>query len=107
MVENAVHAQEVDEQGSGYPLVAIAEGMVLDDKVQEVRSLFLHARIEFLTAEGLVDGTECALESLILFQTEQTIEIPLHGVDDANPLVVTDDVQCLAVVPSMASVPWS
>ena len=40
--------------------------MVLDDEVEQVCGLLLDARVQFLAAEGLVDGTEGALETLVI-----------------------------------------
>ncbi len=57
VIQNTVHSDEIDEQGGCDSLVDIAEGMILYDKIKEVDPLLLNARIEFLSAEGLIDGS--------------------------------------------------
>jgi hypothetical protein len=74
-VEDAVSTEEVDEQSCRDPFVAVAEGVVLYDEIEEVGPLFLDARVEFLPAEGLVDGPQRALETLILFDAEKAVEL--------------------------------
>ena len=63
-VEDTVHAEEIDKQGCCDPFVAVAEGMVFNDEIEEVCTLFLNAGIELFTTEGLVDRPQGALESL-------------------------------------------
>ncbi len=80
-VEDAVAGKEIDEDGGGDALVAVAEGVVLDDEVKKIGGLLLDAWIKLLAVEGLVDGAEGALESLVLLDAEQSVESPpsWHG----------------------------
>jgi len=68
--EDVVAAEESDEQGGGNALVAVAEGVVLDDEVEEVYPLLLHTRVELLAGRGLADGHEGALETLVFSHPE-------------------------------------
>jgi hypothetical protein len=44
--------------------------MVLHYEVKQIGGPFLDTGVEFIAAEGLLDGTQGALEALVLFQTE-------------------------------------
>ena len=45
------------------PYVAIAERMVLDDKIRQVGRFSLDTRVQFLTVKGLIDIAEDTLSA--------------------------------------------
>jgi len=53
------------EYGSRNAFIAIGKSVVLDDKVEQVRSLFFHTRIDFLAIEGLINRPQRTSETLI------------------------------------------
>ena len=80
--------------------------MVLDDEVKKIGRFFLDAGVKLLAVKGLVDAADGALETLIIFDTEQAIKLTLHAGDYGDTLIVVDGVaQPAGVIPSMARVP--
>ena len=74
-IEDAVSAKEIDEQRCCDSLVAVAESVILDDEVEEISPFLLDARVKLLAAEGLVDGPQRALETLIFLDSEEAVEL--------------------------------
>jgi len=62
--------------------------VILDHQVKQIGGLFFDAGIELIAAEGLVDGTQGALESLVLFQAEQATETVFHGSNYFNCRII-------------------
>jgi len=54
--EQPMAAQAFEEQQRADALVAVGEGMVLHDEVQQVRGALLGGAVERLAVEGLLDG---------------------------------------------------
>ncbi len=72
LIEQVVFLEEQQEKESADPLVAVAEGMILDDKVKKVGSLFFHAGVEFPVAEGLVEVADDPLQMMLPLLAEQS-----------------------------------
>ena len=70
-VEDAVVVEEPQEERGGNALVAVAERVVLGDKVEQHGCLLFHTRIQLLATEGLIDLTDTALEGVVLLVTEE------------------------------------
>lgn len=70
--------------------------MVLDDKVKQIGGFLLNAGIDIRAIKSLIDGTESALEALVLFLTEETIEIVFHRLHDRDRLVILQHETCRA-----------
>jgi len=71
LVEQVVLFEEQQEEKGADPFVAVAEGMILDDKIKKVGRLFFHTGIEFLAVEGLVEVAEDTLKMMLPLLTEQ------------------------------------
>lgn len=56
----------------GNALVAVAEAMVLRDKIEKHGGFLLDRRIELLSAESLIDLPDAALEAVILLVGKQS-----------------------------------
>jgi len=69
--EGVVFLHKPEEQGRADPLVAVHEGMILDQKVKEVGRFFLDAGIDLLAVEGLHDRAERPFQAVVLFQAEE------------------------------------
>lgn len=63
--------EEPKEEGCNNAFVAIAEGMVLGDEVEQHGGFLLHAGIEFFASECLIDLTDAALERVVFFITKE------------------------------------
>ena len=57
-ISQAVGFEKKQEKKGAYPFIAVGEGMIFDDKIEEMGRLFLNAGIEVLAAEGLMDRAE-------------------------------------------------
>jgi hypothetical protein len=65
--------EEPDEEEGSYSLIAIGEGVILDDEVEEVSGLLLDGRVEIRAIEGRDDSREYTDEALIFFIAEDRI----------------------------------
>ena len=70
-VQNAVVQQKPQKERCRDAFVAVAERMVLRDKIKEHRRFLFHARVKFHTAEGLVNLPDATLERIVLLVGEQ------------------------------------
>lgn len=69
---------EIEKKKKGADtLVAIAEGVILYHKVEQVRRFFLDAGVEILSAEGLMDGAEDAGQILARSRPKRSVASPL------------------------------
>jgi hypothetical protein len=72
-------------------LVAVHEGVVLDQEVEQVRGLLLQARVEVAASEGLHHGAQGALKPLVFLPPEQggAMETPSVAVVAKNATTAT------------------
>lgn len=66
-----VFLQKPDKQKSADAFVAIGEGMVFDDEIQQVCCLFLNAWIKVNAAKGLHYTLQGSCKAVIFFITEK------------------------------------
>ena len=55
-VKNTVNIKELDKQKGPDPLIAVDKRMVFNDKIKEMCAPFFNARIQFFTAECLINS---------------------------------------------------
>ena len=63
--QQIVFFQKNKKKKSAGPLVAVAERVVLDNKVKKMGRLFLNAGIKVLAAKGLVDIAKNGLQAMV------------------------------------------
>jgi hypothetical protein len=92
LVEAAVLLQEPEEQGRADALVAVDEGVVLDQEVEEVCRLLGQARVDLLAAGSLVYRGQRTPQAVILLAAEELARSALAAqvLDQAPGLVVGD-----------------
>ena len=73
VVEDAVSIEEGDKEGSRAAFVPICQGVVLDDEVEQVGRFVLYGRVDLLTTEALVDGTDGAIELALGVMAEEFV----------------------------------
>ena len=69
--QRPVLVEEVQEERGTDAFVAVGEGVVLDDEVEQVRGFFFDTGVDLLAIEGLVDRAEAAFEGLVPLAAEQ------------------------------------
>lgn len=69
VIKNAVAVEEPQEQCCGNANVAVAEGVVLSNEIQEHGCLFFHRWVKVNAAECLANMTDGAFERVALFVT--------------------------------------
>ena len=67
----AVAVQEVDKQERADALVAVGEGVILDDEVEKVRGLRLHRRIGGLAEDALIEIAEQSGQTVLALAAEE------------------------------------
>ena len=70
-VEDGVFFKEPQKQGGGDALVAVYEGVILDQKIDEMCGLFLKGGIEILTSKGLENSLKRTGQAFVAFLTKE------------------------------------
>ena len=65
-----VNREKNDEKEGGNAFVAVVEGVVFDDEVEEVGGFFGDGGVEVLAVEGLHNGTERRFEGVVAWFAE-------------------------------------